>query len=269
MLVPLYEAVYERLDVGPATRLLSLGCGSGLGLLLAAVRGASVTGVDQDERRLALARARLQPAPRPAHHAHLPPPPTASRAASSNRATSLLCGGPERVTTAPAPAGVSAPRGRFNMITAFELTNAPAPHRPLAAAAALAERSAPVVLAAWGPRERCRANQVLAIARRIAGPDYPVPDPFRLSGPEALEEVAAAAGLRPDGSGRVACPFAYPDLDSAVRGLRSTGLFDTAEQATDRYVLDKELAEALHQFRRRDGSIRMDNVFRYVIARTP
>ncbi|MET9970870.1 SAM-dependent methyltransferase, partial [Streptomyces sp. NPDC006356] len=27
MLVPLYEAVYERVDVGPGTRLLGLGCG--------------------------------------------------------------------------------------------------------------------------------------------------------------------------------------------------------------------------------------------------
>ncbi|GAA4941498.1 hypothetical protein GCM10023238_04150 [Streptomyces heliomycini] len=46
MLVPLYEAVYERLDVGPPTRLLGLGCGSGLALLMAPSRGAAVTGVD-------------------------------------------------------------------------------------------------------------------------------------------------------------------------------------------------------------------------------
>ena len=39
MLVPLYEAVYARLDVGPATRLLGLGCGSGLALLMAVSRG--------------------------------------------------------------------------------------------------------------------------------------------------------------------------------------------------------------------------------------
>ena len=39
MLVPLVEAAYERLDVGPATRLLGLGCGSGLALLMAASRG--------------------------------------------------------------------------------------------------------------------------------------------------------------------------------------------------------------------------------------
>ena len=33
MLAPLYEAVYERLEIGAGTRMLSLGCGSGLALL--------------------------------------------------------------------------------------------------------------------------------------------------------------------------------------------------------------------------------------------
>lgn len=47
MLVPLYEAVYERLEVGSGTRLLGLGCGSGLALLMAASRGATVTGVER------------------------------------------------------------------------------------------------------------------------------------------------------------------------------------------------------------------------------
>src|SRR3954469_10607479 len=60
MLVPLYEAVYERLEVGPGTRLLGLGCGSGLALLMAASRGAAVTGVQAHApERLALARERL------------------------------------------------------------------------------------------------------------------------------------------------------------------------------------------------------------------
>lgn len=63
MLAPLYEAVYERLEVGSGTRLLSLGCGSGLALLIAAARGARVTGVDTDLERLALARTRLLPDP--------------------------------------------------------------------------------------------------------------------------------------------------------------------------------------------------------------
>ncbi|MGQ4419436.1 class I SAM-dependent methyltransferase, partial [Streptomyces sp. SAS_269] len=61
MLVPLYEAVYERLEVGPATRLLGLHCGSGLALLMASSRGAAVTGVDSCRELLALARERLSP----------------------------------------------------------------------------------------------------------------------------------------------------------------------------------------------------------------
>ena len=91
---------------------------------------------------------------------------------------------------------------------------------------------------------------------------------LRLSGRDDLEDLARAAGLRPDGSGRVACPFGYPDLASAVRGLVSTGLFDAAVAATDRHQVDKEIAEALHPYRRPDGSVRMENVFRYLIART-
>ncbi|CAO0828611.1 hypothetical protein SMICM17S_05178 [Streptomyces microflavus] len=58
--MPLYEAVYERLDVGGGTRMLGLGCGSGLALLMAASRGAAVTGVDsRSPELLALARRRL------------------------------------------------------------------------------------------------------------------------------------------------------------------------------------------------------------------
>ncbi|MFE2105649.1 SAM-dependent methyltransferase, partial [Kitasatospora sp. NPDC059463] len=58
MLVPLYEAVHDRLEVGPATSVLGLGCGSGLALLLAAGRGAQVAGLEPDDDLRALARER-------------------------------------------------------------------------------------------------------------------------------------------------------------------------------------------------------------------
>ncbi|CAM5677903.1 hypothetical protein SBADM41S_05990 [Streptomyces badius] len=74
MLAPLYEAVYDRMEIGAATRMLSLGCGWGLAMLVAAARGAHVTGVDSDRERLALARAGCCPTPgwadAPAHSPH-------------------------------------------------------------------------------------------------------------------------------------------------------------------------------------------------------
>lgn len=256
MLLPLYEAVYERLEVGAGTRLLGLGCGSGLALLLAATRGAAVTGVDGDATRLALARERLLPQP----------------AEGAGRWDARLV----RRTPEPAEDGVRPGRPEQpdgpppDIVTAFDaLTHA----AELARTAASLERGTPVVLAGWGPPDRCGAAAVLDVAARLAEPR---PTHQNGDGPAAcwqpgsrddLEELARRSGLRLDGSGRVACPFGYADMDSAVRGLLSTGLYDDAVRATDQAQVLKELAEALHPHLRGDGTVWMPNLFRYVIAR--
>ncbi|MET8245845.1 class I SAM-dependent methyltransferase [Streptomyces sp. NPDC005202] len=251
MLVPLYQAVYERLEVGSGTRLLALGCGSGLALLMAASRGAAVTGVDSSSpERLALARQRLLPEAWDTH----------ARADAR-----IVDGSPQDAADAETPA--------YNLVTAFEPIGCLAGDSEglgevLAAATPLAERGTPVVLAGWGPPERCATSSVLRVASKLADP-LRSPGSWRPALRDDLEEVAQRAGLRPDGSGRVACPFGYADLDSAVRGLKSTGLFDAAIRATDQNQVDKELAEALHAHQRGDGMVWMPNVFRYLIARTP
>ncbi|MFJ2260511.1 SAM-dependent methyltransferase [Streptomyces sp. NPDC087844] len=250
MLVPLYEAVYERLEVGSSTRLLGLGCGSGLALLMATARGASVTGLQAHApERLALARERLLPEAR------------GTRARTGARLTD---GEPTDIHDAATAA--------YNLVTAFEPVGCVAGDsegltEALAAASPLVGRGVPVVLAGWGPPERCATSSVLRVAAKLA-------DPLRGTGGwrpalrDDLEEVAQRAGLRPDGSGRVACPFGYADVDNAVRGLLSTGLFDAAVAATDPDQVDKEVREALHPYKRRDGTVWMPNVFRYLVART-
>ncbi|MER5972049.1 SAM-dependent methyltransferase [Streptomyces sp. NPDC002055] len=249
MLVPLYEAVYERLETGPGTRLLGLGCGSGLALLMAAARGAQVAGTERDPRRLDLARERL-----------LPAYDEGGAAAGAPR----LGRGPEDVAAPGGPA--------FTLVTAFDpQTYAEGDPVPLlAAAGAAAERGSPVVLAGWGPAERCATSAVLRVASRPADgpPDGDgTPDGWRPGGRDDLEDLAHRAGLRPDGSGRVACPFGYAGMENALRGLMSTGLFDAAVAATDPEQVEKELTEALHPHLRADGTVWMPNVFRYLIAR--
>lgn len=200
--------------------------------------------------RLALARERLRPdAWTPRARAH----------------TRLVHGSPKDAADAETPA--------YTLVTAFEPIGCLAGDSEglgelLASATPLTERGAPVVLAGWGPPERCATSSVLRVAARLA-------DPLRSAGSwrpalrDDLEEVAHRAGLRPDGSRRVSCPFGYADVESAVRGLLSTGLFDAAITATDQVQVDKELTEALHPYQRRDGTVWMPNVFRYLIARTP
>ncbi|MFF4247834.1 SAM-dependent methyltransferase [Streptomyces sp. NPDC001822] len=253
MLAPLYEAVYERLEVGSGTRMLSLDCGSGLALLIAASRGARVTGVDSDPERLALARERLLGG-------------TGQEAGSGAPRARLVDSVAAAAADRPAP---------YNLLTAFQPIGcadgdseglAPA----LASAVPLAVRGTTVVLAGWGPPERCATAPVLRVAARLTeSARAPRPQAgWRPALRDDLEDVAARAGLKPDGSGRVSCPFGYADVDSAVRGLLSTGLFDAAVRATDRAQVEKEVAEALHPHLRADGTVWMPNVFRYLVCVT-
>ncbi|MGW2277465.1 methyltransferase domain-containing protein [Streptomyces sp. NPDC001770] len=258
MLSPLYEAVYERLEVGSGTRMLSLGCGSGLALLIAAARGARVTGVDTDHDRLALARERLLPPGMEYSGGRAGPlgPSTgaAARLVDGLPAAAPADGAPYNLVTAFDPIGCTAGDGE-------ELTPA------LESAVPLAARGATVVLTGWGPPERCATAAVLEVADRLSNPSGGARSGARRPARrDDLEEVASRAGLKPDGSGRVSCPFGYADLDSAVRGLLSTGLFDAAVAATDCGQVAKEVAEALHPHRRSDGTVWMPNVFRYLVC---
>ncbi|WP_406092044.1 methyltransferase domain-containing protein [Streptomyces sp. NBC_01013] len=251
MLAPLYEAVYTRLEVGPTTRMLSLGCGSGLALLIAARRGAHVTGVDPDLERLALARMRL-----------LPGAEDEGRPGAAE---------PRLLESLPATTAGQEP---YSLITAFTPIgcspgDGEALVRTLGAAVPSAGRRSTVVLTGWGPPERCATEAVLRVATRLAGgPGSAKATSGRGARRDDLENVASRSGLKPDGSGRVACPFGYADVDSAVRGLLSTRLFDAAVEATDRSQVEKEVAEALHPHLRRDGTVWMPNVFRYLVCTT-
>ncbi|WP_405611717.1 methyltransferase domain-containing protein [Streptomyces sp. NBC_01508] len=272
MLVPLYEAVYERLEVGPGTRLLGLGCGSGLALLIATARGAHVTGVDADKERVALARERLVDDARPMAHAA----PSSAPGRSADGSWGMFGGRARaRVLTggATATAAVETERPSYDVITAFQPIGVATGDSDglgpaLAEAVPMADRGTPVVLAGWGPPERCATSAVMRVAGRLTdrlrkGGGYRAPRR------DDLEDVAARAGLKPDGSGRVSCPFGYAGMESALRGLLSTGVFDAAVRATDQSQVEKEIAEALHPHVRRDGTVWMPNVFRYLIARTP
>ncbi|WP_394429961.1 class I SAM-dependent methyltransferase [Streptomyces sp. SGAir0957] len=253
MLVPVYEAVYERLEVGSGTRLLGLDCGTGLALLMAASRGAAVTGVEPAEpERLALARERLLPA---------------AGEGPGSRALRLTDGGEDGISVAEPG------EPPYNLVTAFQPIGRTAGDSAglsslLERITPLTERRAAVVLVGWGPPERCASSAVLRVATKLSDPLCGT-GTWRPALRDDLEEVAQRAGLRPDGSGRVACPFGYADAESAVRGLLSTGLFDAAVSATDLAQVDKEVTEALQPYVRKDGTVWMPNVFRYLIARTP
>ncbi|MFC1420446.1 class I SAM-dependent methyltransferase [Streptacidiphilus cavernicola] len=262
MLVPLYEAVYARLEVGPATSVLGLGCRSGLALLLAAARGAEVVGLEPEAELRSLAQDRSLRVMADVYR----------ELADSGDGTGRG-GGPGGSAGGGSAGGGPAGGGpaAHSLVTAFEHLSCTAdPQALVRDAARLTLPGGHVALATWGPPERCESAPVLGIARRLADPLRRGPyAPFALSVPGAVEQMVARAGLRLGGGGRVLCPFAYPDLESAVRGLLSMGVFDAAADYSGQRQVEKEVTEALHPYRRDDGSVRMLNVFRYTVAERP
>src|SRR3954469_23609657 len=55
---PFYQAVLDATGVGEGTKLLDVGCGGGFALLLAALRGATVSGFDATKALVDIARER-------------------------------------------------------------------------------------------------------------------------------------------------------------------------------------------------------------------
>ena len=98
------------------------------------------------------------------------------------------------------------------------------PVNALSEARRVVRPGAPVSIAVWGDPEQCQIQVYLAALRDLMPARPPgAAGPFALSAPGALEALVAEAGLTPRESAEADCPFIYPDLEDALRGLLSAG----------------------------------------------
>lgn len=232
---PIYEAAFDAIGVGTGTRLLDVGCGAGLALVLAHKRGAAVTGLDASAPLLDLARSRLAGA-------------------------DLRQGDVEELPYAD---------DSFDAVTAFNSVQyATDPVRALREVKRVATPGAPVAVTTWGDPARCQVRGVIAAMGALLPPAPPgAAGPFALAAPGALEALVEAARLSAERAIEVPAPFVYADLASAARANLSPGPARMAIERVGTEPTREAITAALEQFVRPDGSVRLDNVFRVVIAR--
>jgi len=233
---PLFEAVLDAAQVTRGTRLLDVGCGSGLTLVLAARRGAVPSGLDVSPGLLGIARERLPRADlREGDMESLPFGDAAFDAVTGVNAFQFA-GDPRRAL--PEAARVLRPGGRLvaSLFAAPERSEGSVAHEAMTALI---------------PAER--------------GSDHA---PYALSAPGNLESALVSAGLTLDASGEVVCSWHYASMDEAVRALLcSAGGVRAAEEAGPDAVRDA-LLPALGRFQDpADGTVTMVNTFRWVAAR--
>jgi len=233
--IPYYEAALDAIEVRPEMSLLDVGCGSGLAMELAHKRGATVSGIDAAEGLLAVARKRLPDA-------------------------DLRHGDVEALPYED---------GTFDAVTAFNSVQyATDPTAALREVKRVAKSGATVAIATWGPVEQCEMRVVLgAIGSLLPPPPPGAGGPFALAAPGALEALVEGAGLTAEQVIDVPTPFSYPDLDTAVRANLSSGPARMAIGGAGEEATRAALADALGASTQSDGSIKLDNVFKVVIAR--
>ncbi|HUL25694.1 MAG TPA: class I SAM-dependent methyltransferase [Streptosporangiaceae bacterium] len=232
---PLFEAVLTAAGVGPGTRLLDVGCGSGLTLVLAAQRGAIPSGMDISPGLLGVARERLP-------HADL----------REGDMESLPFG----------DAAFDAVVG----VNAFQFAGDP--RRALGEAARTTRPGGRVVGSLFAAPERCQGTVAHeAMSALIPAGQTGDHAPYALSAPGGLEAALAGAGLRVVDSGEVGCCWRYASMEDAIRGLLCSAGGARAREAVGEHAVRDVLRRALAQFQDpQTGAVSLENTFRWVAA---
>jgi hypothetical protein len=88
-----------------------------------------------------------------------------------------------------------------------------------------------------------------------------------LSDESRLKALASEAGLTPVAVVDVECPWTYPSLDIALRGMLSAGPAERAIRNSGMERARDAVANAIAPYRKPSGEYRLNNKFRYLIAR--
>ena len=232
----LFEAVLDAAGVGPGTRVLDVGCGSGLTLVLAAQRGATPSGLDISPGLLGIARDRLPQA-------------------------ELREGDMESL-----PFGDAA----FDVVVgvnAFQFAGDP--RRALREAARVVRPGAWVVASLFAAPELSQGTVVHEAMSALIPPERAGDHaPYALSAPGNLEAALAAAGLHVINDGEVVCYWRYASMDDAIRALLCSAGGARAVQAVGEPSVRHVLQRTLAQFQDpRTRVVTLRNTFRWVAAR--
>jgi SAM-dependent methyltransferase len=231
--IPMYEVVLQKTGISQKTAILDIGCGSGIFCEMAARCGAQVSGLDASASLLDIARERIPDG-------------------------EFRTGEMEELPYA---------NETFDIVTGFSSFQFAA--NPVAALqeASRVSRTGSVVIAVFGKPEESEATAYIKAMGALLPPPPPgAPGPFALSADGALEALTQRAGLKPGPIETVSCPWEYPDEQTALRGLLSSGPAIRAVQVKGEDEVRRAILNTLAQFKTSSGGYHLTNSFRYMIA---
>jgi SAM-dependent methyltransferase len=229
---PAYQQVIDRVGIAANQQVLDVGCGTGMFLALAAERGAQVFGLDAAESLLAVARKRI----------------------------------PEADLRVGEMQFLPYEDNSFDLVTGFNsFFFAADMMATLRESARVSKTNAAVVIQVWGHPERCAINSVRTVLASLM-PTSATGAPT-LWQPGALEELATKAGLAAESAFDVSWAYVYPNEQTMLRCVLSAGSLVAAINAVGEDAVRSGVVAALARYRGDDGTYRLPNEWRCLIAR--
>jgi SAM-dependent methyltransferase len=230
---PTYGEAIRRIGIREGHRVLDIGCGSGVFLRLAVDRGARVFGVDASETLIEVARTRVPDG-------------------------DFRVGEMERL---PYEAD------SFDLVTGFNSFFFAADMvAALREAGRVTKPGAPVVIQVWGRPERCDLEAMKAAVTPFMSGAPEARRPPEFWKPGVLEALAAEAGLEPQSAFDTSWAYEYPDEDAMARGMLAAGGLALLDEAAGGAVR-RAIVESLVPYRTPGGGYRLENEYRFLIAR--
>jgi SAM-dependent methyltransferase len=231
---PLYESVLARPEIATVGSILDVGCGPGLASQVFSGKICHVAGVDATAPFVEIARRRVP-------------------------------GGDFRVGEMEA---LPYADGSFDAVTSFNAFQyAASPMNALREASRVVKPGGIVVIAVWGLPESCEAaGHLKALGSLMPPPPPGAPGPFALSDETKLKGLAREARLIPGVLVDVPCPWVYPDLETALRGMLSAGPAERAARASSFGRARDAVTAAIEIYRSGSGDYRLNNTFRYLVT---
>jgi SAM-dependent methyltransferase len=160
--------------------------------------------------------------------------------------------------------------GAFDVVTGFNAFQyAASPVNALREARRIAKAGGVIIIAVWGLPESCDAAGHLKALGLLMPPSPPgAPGPFALSDETKLKTLAGEAGLAPGEVVDVSCPWVYPDLATALRGMLSAGPAERAIRASSFERAREAVTAAIEAYRTASGGYHLNNTFRYLVTLT-
>jgi len=232
--IPLYKKVISQSNIGLQTKVLDIGCGSGLFLRMAGAKDAVATGIDVSPELLEIARQR-------------------------NPTATLLNEDMEHLPFDD---------NSFDIVTGFNsFPYADDISAVMKEIKRVLKDDGKIAIGVWGSAAECEALKVLSsVASLLPEPPPSSPGPLALSGDGKIEKILNEAGFKILEKGTAECNWNFSSLDEALKGILSAGPSAEAIRYAGIDKVKTQLIQTLKDFNIYDKIYVLDNVFHYTIA---